>query len=171
MRKSAVLMAAILAPIGIAACGVRTSQTHDQFVASAVKGVGGAAIGAYVGSQFGSGAGNIVMMLFGGALGGMAGWAHGSTLMPSDREAFRTTTERAMESARDGEVISWANPETRVAGSVTPTRSFTGRGGLQCRAFDASVAACDGVVGQGNGTACRTAEGRWYVYGLTDSNV
>lgn len=170
MRKSAFLLTALLAPMGLAACGVQKPQTHDQFVASAVTAVGGAAIGSYIGGQFGGGAGNIMMMIFGGALGAMAGWAEGGTLMPSDREAFRSTTQKAMETARDGQVITWANPETQVAGSVTPTRSFVGRGGLQCRAFEASVAAKDGV-GRGAGTACRTADGNWYVYGLNDSNV
>lgn len=170
MRKFTLLMTVLIASSGLAACGVQKPQTHDQFVASAATAAGGAALGAYIGGQFGGGTGNIMMMIFGGALGGMAGWAEGSTLMPSDREAFRATTQKAMENARDGEVMTWANPDTRVAGSVTPTGSFVGRGGLQCRSFEASVAAKEGI-GRGRGTACRTSDGQWYVYGLTDGNV
>jgi surface antigen len=111
-----------------------------------------------------------MMMLFGAAVGGMGGWAYGGTLMPSDIDAFRTNTQQAMVSASDGQVVNWVNPETRVAGSITPTGSFVGKKGLQCRRFEATVAAKEGV-GRGNGAACKGLDGQWLVYGLSDDNV
>ena len=152
----------------VAACAQPKSQ--DALVASGVSAASGAMIGAAAGGLFGGGNGNIVMMVFGGTVGAMGGWSYGSTLMPSDRDAFRTSTQKAMAGARDGEVVSWANPETRVAGTITPTKSFTGRGGASCRAFEASIAAREGV-GRGTGTACRTEAGEWHIYGLVDQNV
>ena len=152
----------------VAACAQPRSQ--DALVASGVSAASGAMIGAAAGGLFGSGSGNIVMMILGGTVGAMGGWSYGSTLMPSDHEAFRTTTQKAMAHAREGEVVSWAKSETRVAGTITPTKSFTGRGGARCRAFDASIAAREGV-GRGSGTACLTAEGEWQIFGLVDHNV
>lgn len=166
MKKALTLSAAVL----LAACGIQKPQNNDQFVASAVSAASGAAIGSYIGGQYGGGTGNIMMMLFGGAIGGMAGWSYGGTLMPSDRETFRKTTQQAMSQARDGEMMNWANPETKTAGSVTPTGNFTGKGGLSCRHFEATVATKDGI-GRGTGAACKGTDGEWLVYGLTDSNV
>lgn len=151
-------------------CACAQPKTYDQGVASAVSAGSGAFIGSTVGGMMGGGNGTIALMIAGGAIGAMGGWSYGSTLMPSDREALRTGAQRAMSSARDGEVVSWANPETRVAGTVTPTRSFIGRGGQPCRAFEASIAAREGV-GRGSGTACRTEDGAWHIFGLPDQQV
>jgi surface antigen len=145
-------------------------KTYDSGVASVVMAANGAFIGATAGGLMGGGNGNIALMAAGAAVGAMGGWSYGSTLMPSDREALRATAQKAMIEARDGEVVSWANPETRVAGTVTPTHSFVGRRGLSCRGFEASIAAREGV-GRGTGTACRTADGEWVIYGLADHQV
>jgi len=170
MQKALILTASIALTGVLGGCGVQKPQTHDQFIASSVSAVSGAGIGYIVGSQMGGGTGNIMMMIFGGAVGAMGGWAYGSTLMPSDRETFRTTTQHAMQHVPNGQVVTWANPETRTAGSITPTGSFIGKGGLQCRNFDATVAAKDGI-GRGTGVACKGQDGEWLVYGLTDGNV
>jgi surface antigen len=170
MKKALTLTAALVITGCLAGCGVQKPQTHDQFVASGVSAVSGAAIGYAVGSQFGGGTGNIIMMIFGGTVGAMGGWAYGGTLMPSDRETFRKTTQQAMQTAPNGQVVTWANPETRTAGSITPTGSFIGKGGLQCRNFDATIAAKEGI-GRGNGIACKGQDGEWLVHGLTDGNV
>jgi surface antigen len=151
-------------------CACAQPKTYDAGAAMTVSAVSGALIGTTVGGMLGGGNGTIGLMIAGGAIGAMAGWSYGSTLMPSDREALRSNTQRAMASARDGEVVSWANPETRVAGTVTPTRSFVGRGGQPCRAFEASIAAREGV-GRGSGTACRTEDGAWHIFGLPDQHV
>ena len=170
MKKALILTTAVGLSGALAGCGVQKQQTHDQFVASAVSAVSGAGIGYAVGSQFGGGTGNIMMMIFGGTVGAMGGWAYGGTLMPSDRETFRKTTQHAMQHTPNGQVVTWANPETQAAGSITPTGSFIGKGGLHCRNFDATVAAKDGI-GRGSGIACKGQDGEWLVYGLTDGNV
>ena len=100
---------------------------------------------------------------FGDFSGGMGGWAYGSTLMPSDRSVFRQTANTSLASSPKGQVVSWVNPETRVAGTITPGDNFTGRGGARCREFEVSVAAPEGV-GRGGGTACRTEAGEWQLY-------
>lgn len=170
MKKVLVPSTALVCLGLLTACGVQRPQTHDQFMASAVSAAGGGAIGYAVGTQFGGGTGNIMMMIFGASVGAMAGWSYGGTLMPSDRETFRKTTQQAMQSTPNGQVVTWVNPETRTAGSITPTGSFVGKGGRQCRNFEATVAAKEGI-GRGNGVACKEEDGEWLVYGLTDSNV
>lgn len=164
MKAIVVLSSAVL----LAACA--QPKTYDQAVASAVSAGSGAFIGAAAGGMMGGGNGNIALMIAGGVVGAMAGWSYGSTLMPSDREVFRTAAQKAMAHARDGEVVSWANPETRVAGTVTPTHAFIGRGGRTCRAFEASIAGREGV-GRGTGAACRDGEGEWQIFGLDDHSV
>jgi surface antigen len=166
MKKALILTMAVSLP----ACSVQKPQTQDQFVASAVSAIGGAAIGYSVGAELGSGTGNILMMIFGGTLGAMGGWAYGGTLMPSDREAFRENAQNAMQHASNGQVVPWANPQTRTAGAITPTSNFVGKGGKLCRNFDATISAKDGI-GRGSGVACKDDNGDWVVYGLTDSNV
>jgi len=145
-------------------------KNYDSQVASAVFAANGAFIGATVGGLMGGGNGQIGLIAGGALVGAMGGWSYGSTLMPSDREVLRATAQKAMAEARDGEVVSWANPETRVAGTVTPTHSFVGRHGAECRAFEASIAAREGV-GRGTGTACRSGEGEWQIFGLGDRQV
>jgi surface antigen len=170
MNKALILAAAVGLTGPLAACGVQKPQTHDQFIASAVSAVSGAGIGYAVGSQMGGGTGNIIMMVFGGAVGAMGGWAYGGTLMPSDKETFRKTTQQAMQHTPNGQVVTWANPETRTAGSITPTGSFIGKGGRHCRNFDATVAT-QGDIGRGSGVACKGDNGEWLVYGLNDNSV
>lgn len=170
MKNALILTAAVALTGSLTGCGAQKPQTHDQFIASAVSAVSGAGIGYAIGSQMGGGTGNIMMMVFGGAVGAMGGWAYGGTLMPSDKETFRKSTQQAMEHTPTGQVATWVNPETRTAGSITPTGSFVGKGGRHCRNFDATVAASDGI-GRGTGIACKGDDGEWLVYGLTDSNV
>ncbi len=159
MRTRMLVIAA--AAVSLAACAQPT--TRDGYVASGVSAASGAMLGGYVGSLYGGGTGQVAMALFGAAIGGMGGWAYGSTLMPSDRNVFRQTASTALESSPKGQVVSWVNPETRVAGTITPGDNFTGRGGAHCREFEVSVAAPEGV-GRGGGAACRTEAGEWQLY-------
>ena len=160
MKPSSILIVSAAA-LSVAACAQPT--TRDGYIASGVSAASGAAIGGYVGSLYGGGSGQLVFALFGAAIGGMGGWAYGSTLMPSDRSAFRQTANSALDYSPKGQVVSWVNPETRVAGTITPGDNFTGRGGARCREFDVSVAAPEGI-GRGSGTACRTEAGDWQLY-------
>ncbi len=75
-----------------------------------------------------------------------------------DRALDRAALEEALETRISGDTVSWTNPDTRVMGSVTPTRTFRGAGGLWCREYRREVhgAAFDDVT---VGIACRAAGG------------
>ena len=56
-----------------------------------------------------------------------------------DRALDRAALEEALETRVSGETLAWSNPQTRVEGSVTPTRTFRGAGGLWCREYRREV--------------------------------
>jgi surface antigen len=154
MKKSLVIALALF----LAACSGNNRMSNGQLIGS----IGGGIIGTYVGSQFGGGAGNLLFMVAGATLGGMAGYAYGDSLIPSDRARFKDSTKLAMDNISDGQVYSWTNPDTGVAGTIKPTRSYYVEKGRLCRDFDASIAA-DHRVGRTKGRACKIGADAWFV--------
>ncbi len=100
----------------------------------------GALLGGYTASQFGGGNKQWVLVGVGALVGAMAGYNFGHELDPSDRALLSNTTKRALAQAEDGELVTWVNPVTGSAGTITPGQSYTGERGKLCRDYDASVA-------------------------------
>lgn len=75
-----------------------------------------------------------------------------------DRAFTTAALEEALETRVSGETVSWANPDTGVTGSVTPTRTFRGAGDSWCREYRREVhgIAFDDVT---VGIACRVPAG------------
>ncbi|MBT3990681.1 MAG: hypothetical protein HON14_16195 [Rhodospirillaceae bacterium] len=142
----------------LAACSGNNRLTTGQTIGV----IGGGIIGTYIGSQFGGGAGNLLFMAAGATLGGMAGFAYGDSLIPSDRAKFKDSAKVAMDNVSDGQVYSWTNPDTGVAGTIKPTRSYYVDKGQLCRDFDASIAV-DRQVGRTHGRACKISADAWFV--------
>ena len=153
MKKGIVLAVAIF----LAACSSQNKLTTGQMIGS----IAGGVIGSYVGSQFGGGAGNLLFIVAGATVGGLAGYAYGDSLIPSDRAKFKESTKTAMDHIKDGQVFSWTNPDTGVAGTIKPTKSYYVDNRL-CRDFDASIAVKQ-AVGKSQGRACKIGPDAWYV--------
>ena len=85
MKKGLILALAIF----LAACSNQNRLSNGQLIGT----IGGGIIGAYVGSQFGGGAGSLLWMVTGAAVGGAAGFAFGDSLIPSDRAKFKKSTK------------------------------------------------------------------------------
>ena len=157
MKKVMVLTGALL----LAACG-HQNVNLDLSTGKVAGASAGGIIGGLIGAQFGGGIGTILYAIAGIAVGGAAGYTFGDSLLPSDHQAFQQQTRRAMAHAGNGQVVSWTNPSTGVAGTITPMRSYyTGRGQV-CRDFRAAISAPEGI-GKGTGMACKVAGGAWQI--------
>ncbi|MBT3551966.1 MAG: hypothetical protein HOO19_14375 [Rhodospirillaceae bacterium] len=157
MKKVMVLTGALL----LAACGHQNVNLDLSTGKVAGAGAGGI-IGGIIGAQFGGGIGTIIYTIAGIALGGAAGYTFGDSLLPSDHQVFQDQTKRAMANAGTGQVVSWTNPSTGVAGTITPVRSYYTGQGQVCRDFRASISAPEGI-GHGTGMACKVAGGAWQI--------
>ncbi len=91
-----------------------------------------------------------------------SGTLSGSTGSSMD-SVDRAKLNQALETNRTGQGTSWTNPSSKVAFSVTPTRTFNSPTGDPCRDF--TTASTNGA-GQSNtvyGTACRDGAGQWHI--------
>lgn len=127
----------------------------------AVGGLGGAALGGFLGSQFGSGTGQLAFTAAGAVLGGLAGSEIGRSLDDNDRREAARANQLA-QGAPIGETIAWNNPNSGNYGSVTPTRDGVSSSGSYCREFQQSVTV-GGRTEAGYGTACRQPDGSWEI--------
>ena len=122
----------------------------------------GAALGGWVGYQFGGGLGQMAFTAAGAIVGGAGGYVAANQLLPSDRVLYDSTTRKGLAESADGQVLSWYNPETGNQGVFRPTRSFTAMSGRSCRHYRTTVAFHDGFASS-DGTACRMADGQWQI--------
>ena len=148
----------IIASIILSACAGKTDLTKGQVIGI----VGGGVIGTYVGNYLGSGSGNLLFMVAGASLGGLTGYAYGNELVPSDRAEFKKSAKVAMDRMKDGEVYSWVNKDTGIAGTIKPTRSYYAENGKYCREFLATISTIK-TVGKADGLACKIGANAWFI--------
>ena len=122
----------------------------------------GAGLGALVGSQIGSGGGQLAAVAVGTLAGAYLGSEVGKSLDRADRLAMRQTSHRALESTPTHQVSSWRNPDSGHSGTVTPTRTYQTPQGRNCREYTQTVT-IDGRTEKVRGTACRQYDGTWKV--------
>jgi len=122
----------------------------------------GAFVGGYAGSQFGGGVGQIIFTVAGAVVGAGDGYSIGDQLLPSDRTRFRQSAQFALSNSTDGQQTNWTNPETGVAGTIKPIRTYYAGHNLFCRDFEASIAVRDDV-GEAHGRACKAGNGVWHL--------
>lgn len=81
-------------------------------------------------------------------------------LDPGDIAAIRAATQTALETAKLGEGVAWANAQSGHRGTVTPLRTVETAGEPPCRDYQITAAAGDETA-LGYETACRRANGVW----------
>jgi surface antigen len=123
--------------------------------------LGGAALGGLLGSQFGSGKGQLAATGAGVFLGALIGNQIGKGLDDVDRIKIDQANARA-KAAPIGETITWNNSGTGNYGTVTPVRDGTSSSGDYCREFQQTVTV-GGSTEQAYGTACRQPDGSWRI--------
>ncbi len=149
------LIITFIAAINLAACS-STGGTKQT-----IGGLTGAALGGLLGSQFGSGKGQLAATGAGVLIGGLIG----SEIGRSMDELDRMKANRAIVSAYSaplGETIRWNNPESGHSGTVTPTRDGTSSRGDYCREFHQTVT-IGGRTEEAYGVACRQPDGTWRI--------
>ena len=144
--------------IFLSACSGNNRMTNGQLIGA----IGGGIIGGYVGTQLGGGSGNLLFLVAGTTLGSLFGYANGDSLIPSDRALFKDSAKLAMNNIEDGNVYSWVNPDTGVAGTITPIRSYYAENNKVCRDFDATIAVGE-RTGTTKGRACKVGVDSWFV--------
>jgi len=125
--------------------------------------LGGAAVGGYVGAQFGGGWAKTAFTAAGVLAGGGAGYVGARMLSQRDMALHSDTTQRALAEATPGKLHRWENPENGRSGMVRTVASYQRPDGSRCQQYRASVVFEDGVS-SGNGAACQQADGTWLAF-------
>lgn len=149
---------AIVLVVALGGCG-NMQMTREEMLGTA----GGAALGGIIGYQFGGGTIVPALLATAGTLaGGTAGYMTVRALRGSDRAAYDQTTQRGLNSAGDGQVVEWRNPDTGNSGIFRATSSYRDGNGQYCRQYRSTVAFANGVK-SGTGIACQQANGTWKI--------
>lgn len=153
-RKSflALAVVALLLP----ACQAQNMGQKEGFGTLA-----GAALGGWAGSGVGKGSGKLAATAAGVVIGGWLGNELGASLDRADRYAMSGATTRAY-SAPLGQQVTWNNPQSGNAGTITPVRDGYDRSGAYCREFQQTITV-GGAKRQAYGTACRQPDGSWQI--------
>jgi len=134
---------------------------YDYGPRETIGGLGGAALGGLLGSQFGSGSGKLAATGAGVLIGGLLGSSIGRSMDDADRARANDAVLRA-QNAPVGETIAWNNPQSGNYGTVTPLRDGTSASGQYCREFQQTIT-IGGRREQGYGTACQQPDGTWRI--------
>ncbi|MEE8334469.1 MAG: hypothetical protein V3R85_11525 [Alphaproteobacteria bacterium] len=65
-----------------------------------------------------------------------------------------------LDGTRTGLTHRWHDPDTRISGTVTPTRTYRLASGQYCREYQQQIV-IDGRAQEGFGRACRQPDGSW----------
>lgn len=158
MMRRRLLAAVFAGALGLGGCAEQGGPGPKETIG----GLGGAAVGGFLGSQVGSGTGQLAATAAGAVLGGIVGSSIGRSLDRADRVHATRTTYDALEHNRTGQASTWRNPDTGHSGTVTPTETYQRGDGRYCREFQQTVT-IGGKREQAYGTACRQPDGSWKI--------
>ena len=122
----------------------------------------GAGLGALVGSQIGSGKGQLAAVAIGALGGAYLGSEIGKSLDKADRTIMGRNAHDTLERTRTGQKTAWRNPDSGHSGTFTPTRTFQMASGQPCREYQQTVT-IGGRTENAYGTSCRQADGSWKI--------
>lgn len=154
LRKS--LLAALAVTLLLPACQADSMGTKET-----VGTLGGAGVGGLLGSQIGKGSGKLAATAAGVVIGGWLGNEIGASLDKADRAELGRAETRAY-TAPVGQQITWNNPQTGNAGTITPVRDGYASNGAYCREFQQTITV-GGQQQQGYGRACQQPDGSWKI--------
>jgi len=119
--------------------------------------VSGAALGALVGNQFGSGDGKVAATIAGGLVGAFIGNAIGVSLDAQQQQRAAAAQVQALETGRPGTPVGWSQGNAR--GEVVPGPAYRVNN-YECRDYTHQIW-IDGQPQTARGTACRQPDGTW----------
>ncbi len=163
MRRLFGVLTASVVALGLTGGTAAVAQSCSNWSGGAIAGtLGGAALGGFLGSQIGSGTGQLAFTGAGVLVGGLVGNQIGKALTCQDQQQVAQTTQSTLESEPSGTSVAWNNPDSGNSGTVTPTRTFQTTDGRYCREFQQNVTVA-GKTESGHGTACRRDDGSWEI--------
>lgn len=116
----------------------------------------GGVVGGVLGSKVGDGDGRKIAIVAGTILGAILGKRVGAHFDEKDRYC----TGQTLEHAKNGQAVTWKNPETNVAYAVTPVSSYR-QGDTLCREFIIETATSTGRTNKKHKDACRGDNQVW----------
>ena len=122
----------------------------------------GAGAGALIGSQIGSGRGQLAAVAIGTLAGAYVGSEVGKSLDRADRAAMQQTTQSSLETAPSGTTTEWRNPDSGNSGTITPQPAYESSSGQYCREYQQTIVV-GGQTENAYGTACRQPDGTWKI--------
>ncbi len=155
--KNITLMTMVLAMFSLGACETLQGRGNKELIGGGT----GAILGGVLGSQVGSGSGRLWATGAGVLIGTLLGSEIGASLDSADRGYAQQAASRA-QSAPIGETVSWNNPDSGNAGSVTPTRDGYSSSGRYCREYQQTIIV-GGQEESAYGTACQQSDGSWEI--------
>jgi surface antigen len=131
---------------------IRDGKCNREAVGAVLGGI----VGGVIGNQVGRNNGNTEVGTVAGAIiGVVVGKNIGRDM--DNRDAG--CAAHALNQARDGQTVTWRNPDTGLDFHLTPTETFH-RDGLLCRRYRTETAR-GGERAEGQSEACRTPDGNW----------
>lgn len=112
------VFAVLLSATVLAGCATDQAGTK-QNIGTVLGAVGGALLG----SSLGKGDGRFVGVAAGALAGAWIGNQIGKSLDETDRRAVSKKTNQALSQARNGQSVSWANPDAGASAIITPRTS------------------------------------------------
>lgn len=160
--KTVALTLALCASVSLGACQSTGSNGEPMISKQTVGQLLGAGLGAYAGSQFGGGKGQLAALAAGTLAGAWLGGEVGQSLDKADRLAATQTAQNALETYPANHTASWNNPDSKASGTFTPIRTYQADAGTPCRDYQTTIV-IDGRSEAATGTACRQPDGTWKI--------
>ncbi len=142
------------ARVSTGSTGIERGTCNRKAMGTVMGGFVGGVVGYKIGKNNGD---KRIGMLLGALAGAFAGNEIGKNMDEADAQC----TAQTLEHARDGQTISWHNPENGVNYKMTPVDSYR-KNDLECRRF-VSVASSDRQHEKISREACKQADGHWEV--------
>ncbi len=124
--------------------------------------IGGAGIGALIGSQIGGGKGQLAAVAIGTLAGAWAGSEIGKSLDKADKLYAQRTAQDSLDYNKTYQSSTWRNPDSGNSGTFTPTRTYQTADGVYCRDYETTIYV-DGRDETAVGRACRQPDGTWKI--------
>lgn len=158
-----ILIGLVIATL-LAGCanGMNMTRQDGRVSKQGVGTLAGAAAGAIAGSNVGKGKGNIAAIAIGTLLGAALGNEIGASLDRADLNYYNQTSQRALETADNGQSLPWKNPQSGNHGTVTPVNYYQNDNGQYCREYSQTISV-GGRTESGYGRACRQPDGSWKI--------
>ena len=122
----------------------------------------GAGLGGLLGSQIGSGKGQMVAVGLGVLGGAWLGSETGKSLDKADKTEAGKNAQNTLEYNPSGQSSTWSNPDSGNSGTFTPTKTYQTASGENCREFETTINV-DGSNESATGRACRQPDGTWKI--------